>query len=129
MKQVKNCPICGKIFDSNQYITICPACVQQDERTFDRIREYLFLRPLATVFEVANDLDMPIHFIKRYLREGRLEIRERNNTFLDCEQCGRPITSGHLCSECAAGVKHAFKASYQPATAVGDGKISFNIRR
>jgi len=100
MSQMINCKKCGKLFNSTGFSDKCIDCYKEDEMTFDKIREYVKEHPGAKVFEVSTCLDISIKRIKQYLREGRLEIVEKNNHFLGCEKCGKPIQSGRYCDDC-----------------------------
>ncbi|MDK2800631.1 MAG: hypothetical protein PWQ70_2250 [Clostridiales bacterium] len=86
---------------------------KQDEKEFDRIREYLYQYPGANLYEVATHLDISVNTIKRYLREHRLEIIEKENKFLNCERCGQPIQSGRFCDDCVGKLAHEFKVAFK----------------
>lgn len=118
-----NCEHCGKVFNSNGFFKVCPGCMERDENDFTKIKEYLYERPCSKIFEVANDLNMPVKKIKRYLRENRLEIIEKNNHFLFCEMCGKPIRSGKYCDECYREFHRNFKTIY-----VGNVKQKYSPR-
>lgn len=107
-----NCSRCGRFFESNGFITLCPNCYEKDQSDFEKIRQYLYEHPRAKIFQVSTDLDISVHKIKRYLREGRLEIIEKDNLFLKCEACGKAICSGVYCDECSKKSKNDFKAVY-----------------
>lgn len=96
-----NCSRCGRFFESNGFIILCPTCYEKDQKDFERIRQYLYEHPRAKIFQVSTDLDMPVSKLKRYLREGRLEIVEKDNQFLKCEACGKSICSGVYCEDCS----------------------------
>ncbi|NLM12279.1 MAG: MerR family transcriptional regulator [Epulopiscium sp.] len=98
--KIVNCERCGKLFEYNGISNYCPICMQYDEANFQKIKEYLGEHPKATVIQVATDLDIPLKMIKKYLREGRLEIVEAENFFLECEKCGAPIKTGRFCEQC-----------------------------
>lgn len=112
MFEVINCPKCGRVFESNGYTNICISCIEQDEQDFTMIKEYLRSHPCASIFDVSSSLDLSISKIKRYLREGRLEILEKNNSFLHCETCGKPICSGKYCDDCFRQSNHDYKVIY-----------------
>jgi uncharacterized protein len=127
MVELKNCKICGRIFQSNGFSEICPGCYKQDENDYNKIREYLYEHPYAKIFEVSLNLDIPVSRIKRYLREDRLQIVESSNLFLDCEKCGAPIHSGRYCDECITAVNHDFKVVFNEiAKKPEQHKLNFN---
>ena len=54
MDELKNCSICGKVYQSNEFINVCPNCVEHEENDFEAIREYLYQHPHASIYEVAQ---------------------------------------------------------------------------
>ena len=94
MDELKNCKICGRLFQPIGFFERCPHCIDRDEEDFSKIREYLIIHPFAKIFEVSINLNISVNKIKRFLRDGRMEIVEKNNQFLKCEICGKSICSG-----------------------------------
>lgn len=112
MDELKNCKVCGRLFQEIGLFDRCPNCFQRDEEDFNKIREYLFIHPYAKIFEVSVNLNISINKIKRFLRDGRMEIIEKNNQFLKCECCGKSICSGQYCEECTKTVTHDYRSYY-----------------
>lgn len=112
MERAANCNHCGKFFEPVGLETLCRSCFEADMTEYDKIRQYLYAHPKAKIFEVSNNLDVPISHIKRYLREDRLEIVEKVQHFLKCDKCGKPISSGILCNDCKKEAGHDFKTAY-----------------
>lgn len=128
MLQARSCDICGRIFQPNGFLDICPNCFEKDQKDYDRVREYIYAHPCAKVFEVVTNLEISVNRIKRYLKEGRLEIVEKTSTFLTCESCGKPLQSGRYCDECAKKSQsaHNFKVLYNENTSPNkDTKINY----
>jgi hypothetical protein len=100
MDELSNCKVCGRVFQANELAKVCQNCTGQDESNYNKLRNYLIEHPRASIYDVATNLDISINRIKFYLREGRIEIVEKDNRFLLCEQCGQPIHSGRCCEEC-----------------------------
>lgn len=101
MPDVRNCRRCGKIFNYLGGEILCPVCKQQDEEDFKRVKDYLYEYPGATMSQIATDLEISVEKIKRYLRQGRLEIiGNEGNLILECEMCGKSIKSGRYCDIC-----------------------------
>lgn len=100
MQEIITCELCGKLYNSNGFFGVCPICQENDESDFRRIKDYLNIHPCAKIFDVVADLDISVKKIKRYLRESRLEILEKENHFLFCEECRKSIRSGKYCDEC-----------------------------
>lgn len=112
MPEVRNCRRCGKIYNYIGGAPICPACKQQDEDDFQRVKEYLYQNRGASVNQVSTDLDISVEKIKRYLKEGRLEItNDDGNMILECENCGKAIKSGRFCPECERQLEMGFKSA------------------
>ncbi len=101
MAEVRNCKRCGKIYTYMGGTPICQACKQQDEDDFKRVKQYLWDNPKANITDISAELDVSVEKIKRFLKDGRLEIiTEEGNMFLECEKCGKAIKSGRFCEEC-----------------------------
>jgi len=112
MPDVRNCKKCGRIFNYIGGSPLCPACREHEEKDFQRIKQYLYENPGASLTQVSIDLDISVEMIRRFLREGRLEIaNEDGNLILECENCGKSIKTGRYCMECerelASGLKSA----------------------
>jgi len=89
---------------------ICPECKRADEEDFKRVKEYLYENPGASLSQVSTALDVSVEKIKRFLREGRLEIvNQEGNFFLECERCGKAITTGRFCDECEKQISHSLR--------------------
>lgn len=127
---LRNCTKCGRVFSYNG-VPICSRCSNTDEEDFKRVKEYLYDNPGATVMEVSEETGVSEKQILRYLRESRIEIRDENNMFLDCERCGKPIKSGRFCDTCIGEmqkefgnvIKAANKQTDNPPTRSGQEKM------
>lgn len=101
MGTLKNCKRCGRLFVYTGN-PLCSYCLEEDEKIYKKVREYIEQHPRCTVMEVSEALDVPVEKIIQFLREGKLELsKENSNMMLDCERCGRPIKTGRFCKECA----------------------------
>ena len=118
MPDVINCKRCGKVFSYLGGQPLCPACRDKDEEDFKRVKEYLYENPGATLSEVSTALDISVERIKKYLRDGRLEIiGEGGNVILECEKCGKSIKSGRFCDECERELANELRSA---ARTIGD---------
>lgn len=112
MPDVRNCKRCGRVYNYIGGAPLCPACREKDEEDFKIVKEYLYKNPGASVSEVSDVLDIAVEKIKRFLKEGRLEIvGEDGNMFLECENCGKAIRTGRFCNECEKELKHDFQST------------------
>ena len=112
MPDVRNCKKCGKIFNFIGGAPICAVCRQADEEDFKRIKDYLYKNQGASITQVSTELEISVEKIKRFLKDGRLEITGQDgNMILECENCGKSIKSGRLCDSCerdlATGLRSA----------------------
>jgi flagellar operon protein (TIGR03826 family) len=99
--ELKNCKKCGKLFSYIGGSFICPACKDEEEALFQAIKKYLRENPGASVSQVSSELGIGIERIKKFLKDGRLEIiGDDGQPALICERCGKPIKTGRFCEDC-----------------------------
>ena len=110
---LRNCKSCGRAF---QYSgdPICNRCQGSVEEEYKRVKEYLYENPGASVGEVSEATEVSEKRILKFLREGRLEIKDDTNFVLDCERCGVSIKSGRYCDGCAHAMSSEFSAALAP---------------
>jgi flagellar operon protein (TIGR03826 family) len=112
MPDVRNCRRCGKIFTYMGGTPFCQACRQADEEDFKKVKDYLYKNPGANLTQVSVELDISVEKIRRFLKDGRLEIMsDEGNMFLECENCGKAIKSGRFCDECERDLAAGFKST------------------
>lgn len=100
MADIRNCARCGRLFSSTGN-RICPACLAEDEKRFQKVAAYLKEHPLADVLEVSQGTGVEEHVILEFVRTGRLEaVGLGEKLQVQCERCGRPIRSGRYCAAC-----------------------------
>ncbi|HOJ78124.1 MAG TPA: MerR family transcriptional regulator [Bacillota bacterium] len=117
---VRNCKRCGKVFQYRGH-NICYNCITQEEEDFQKVREYIQKHPNSTTVEVSEATEVSIKTITRFLREGRLDCEgfDTSDLGLQCEKCGKEISSGRYCDECINELQSGFKeASKQIETPV-----------
>ncbi|HOJ10371.1 MAG TPA: MerR family transcriptional regulator [Clostridiales bacterium] len=102
MADLRNCNRCGKLHNFIGGSLLCPSCRDEDEADFQKIKRYLYENPGATILQVSKDLDINIDKIKRFLKDERLEIiGDEGIPVLECEKCGKPISTGRFCDTCS----------------------------
>ena len=94
-----NCPRCGKVFVKISD-PICPECVKEEEKIFDRVREYIRDNPNRTVKEVSDECDISVKRILGYIREGRINATSGMRDEIVCSKCRKPILTGRMCEKC-----------------------------
>ena len=82
---VRNCRMCGHIFNYVAGPFLCPRCREKMEEKFQDVSEHCDVEPSQ---------------IQQWLREERLELTEGSSIMLSCEKCGAPIRCGRFCEKC-----------------------------
>lgn len=101
---VKNCTRCGKIYNYDGF-KVCPTCRKDDEKDFQKVKEYLYENPGANIPAVSEATEVEAKKIIDFLRAGRLEITDDSNLILECENCGTSIRTGRFCDKCSSGLQ------------------------
>lgn len=97
---VRNCKQCGRLFN---YIgkSLCPECLKEREDEFTIVKEYIRENPAQGIAEVSEATGVSPHQIREWIREERLVLSAAvAGGGINCEGCGRPITTGRLCQSC-----------------------------
>lgn len=100
----KCCEVCKRPLPLAYNDTLCPFC--RDHQLFRDVKEYIRQNDV-TEFDVAEHFDIPLHRVKQWIRDGRIEYRDEeiNAKFtMHCERCGAPIAFGSLCSKCLKAI-------------------------
>lgn len=110
MPELRNCPECGRVFAYTGLRNLCPQCIEEEEKKFVKVRQYLRDHSGASVFEVAEATGVKEEVILRFLREGRLKTKNLSQEVaLECARCGKRILSGKYCADCLAELTKDFK--------------------
>lgn len=98
---IRNCKNCGKMFN---YIgkPICPGCEKALEDLFQQVKKYVKEHPEASITKVAEENDVSVNQIKRWVRQERLAFSDASMVGLACENCGVMIKTGRFCDNCKA---------------------------
>jgi flagellar operon protein (TIGR03826 family) len=106
---VDNCPRCGKVYVINAQ-RLCHNCIKDIEQQYEKCVKYLRDNRSCTLQELSDATDVPIKQISKFIREGRISIKDNPNMSIDCEVCGAPIREGIMCESCRSRfVKEADK--------------------
>ena len=117
--EVKNCRNCKRLFNymGGGYL-LCPACMDELEKKFIQVRDYIRENPKASMTEISDDNEVSTSQIERWIREERLTFTDDSPIGLECENCGVTIHSGRYCQKCkdamAKGLDNAFKRHPDP---------------
>ena len=111
--ELMNCRNCKKLFN---YVTgekICPKCREELEEKFQEVKEYIRDNPGANVDQVADECEVTVKQIKKWVREARLTFADDSLIGLECERCGRMIHCGRFCTQCAGGLEDAMNGMFK----------------
>lgn len=106
---IRNCKLCGKIFNYVVGPILCPMCRESMEAKFQDVKDYIRENKGVGIAEVAEACEVDTGQIRQWLREDRLELSEDSAIMLNCESCGAPIRSGRFCDKCKNDVTKGFR--------------------
>ena len=99
LENVSECLLCGKPFMKFGRKQICRDCEYKEEEYFQKVREYLYDYPNASVEEVSQQTEVNDKIIVDWVKEGRLERAGLTMSY-PCQMCGKSIHSGRVCHSC-----------------------------
>ncbi len=99
---VKNCKNCKRLFNYLGGEQICPACKEELENKFTKVRDYVWDHKNATMEEISEENEVSVKQIKQWIREERLVFSDDSTIGIECENCGATIKSGRFCDKCKA---------------------------
>ena len=115
---VRNCKVCGRIFNSVLGPVICPRCKDAREEKFQEVKKYVEDHKGADILEVAENCDVEPNQIRQWIREERLQFADDSPIKIACESCGTMIRSGRFCkAEMTSGFKNAMGMNKPAASA------------
>ncbi|QCT04574.1 Flagellar operon protein YvyF [Paenibacillus algicola] len=94
-----NCPRCGKLYALN-FKDMCSDCIKDIEAEYQRCADFLRETRGATIQEVSEAVDVTIRQITKFIREGRISIKDAPNLSYPCEVCGHLIRESNICESC-----------------------------
>lgn len=97
---VRNCKECGKIFNYVSGPPLCPSCMKELDKKFEKVKDYIYDHPGAGVQEVSDENKVTTAQIKIWIRQERLTFSEDSPIGIDCESCGATIKTGRYCNAC-----------------------------
>lgn len=98
--EARNCKDCGKMFNYMGGTPLCPVCAKKLDEKFLEVKEYVYDNPHANLNQVAEDNEVSVAQIKRWIKEEKLSFSEDSPIGLECEKCGKIIKTGRFCQNC-----------------------------
>lgn len=111
--ELMNCRNCKRVFNYIAGEALCPGCKAKLEDKFTEVKKFVQDNPGKNVNEVAEECDITIKQIKRWVREERLSFTDDSLVGLECERCGKLIHSGRFCNDCAGGLADAMQDAFR----------------
>ncbi|WP_083430659.1 TIGR03826 family flagellar region protein [Alicyclobacillus macrosporangiidus] len=107
---IANCKRCGRLFNRVRR-DICPACVAEEDKAFETVRQYLREHRDATMAEVSEETGVGVDLIIAMIQDGRLMLRDNPNLHYPCERCGQPTRAGRYCPRCTKELSASLSAA------------------
>lgn len=101
--ELKNCKRCGRLYQGTGG-NVCPVCMDNMDKDFLKVREYIYNNPSANVSSIAKETGVDEKTILEFLRDGRLELYSISKG-LECKRCGAWIKTGRYCEDCIKELK------------------------
>ncbi len=118
---MRNCPKCGNVFTFIRN-PICPDCQAKEDEIFESVRFYIKENPDKTLVEVSEATDVSTKKILKYIKEGKIELSSNEGIEFACENCGKPISVGRYCINCANKIKNKFDANFSKPSPTASNK-------
>ena len=62
-----------------------------DRPSVDDVKQYIYEHPRCSIHEVAEEMEISVTQIRKWLKEERLTFSEDSDIALNCEKCGKRI--------------------------------------
>ncbi len=111
--EVRNCKGCGNLFNYMGGAPLCPACMKLLDEKFETTKEYVRENPHANIQVVAEECEVSVAQIKRWIREERLAFSEDSQIGIECEGCGKMIRTGRFCDSCKSRMTNQLNNLYE----------------
>jgi len=94
---------------------ICPDCLEQIDKDFLVVRDYIYEHKRADMDTVSEETGVSKQIILHLLKEGRLTLGDDSGGggVLFCEACRKPISSGKLCQDCKDKVSNTMQRNIE----------------
>ncbi len=102
---IKNCARCKRIFIPVSKEKICPDCRAADLELEEKVKSYLRDHPGITVNQLIEGSGAPAKLVWRMVQQGQFENSALKDAQYPCGRCGKLITRGAYCTECADKLK------------------------
>lgn len=84
---------------------ICPECRDKEIKLEEHVKGYVRDHPGITVEELIEGSGAPSAFVWRMIQQGLFENSTLRDAKYPCGNCGKLITKGVYCDECASKLR------------------------
>jgi flagellar operon protein (TIGR03826 family) len=128
---VSNCPRCGRVFVKG-IKDVCPNCIKEIELQFDKCSIFLKENRGTGLKALSEATEVSIRQITKFIRDGRISIKNLPNMTYPCESCGIEIREGHICDSCRSKLVKGISNSKEDEARRQEklrqeSKLSYNI--
>lgn len=116
--EVRNCRMCGRMFNYLSGKPICEGCKADLEKKFQEVKDFVRMNGDAPVNKVAEECEVSVKQIKQWIREERLMLSEEAGFFLECENCGAAVRTGRFCEKCKSKLQNELQRAYVAPKAI-----------
>ena len=102
---IRNCIRCKKIFMPVSKEKMCPECRAKELELEEEVKVYVREHPNITVEELIEGTGAPSALVWRMIQQGLFENSTLRNAKYPCGNCGKLITKGVYCYECASKLR------------------------
>jgi len=101
---LENVKICSKCNIQMKYIYgemfECMSCGKKELSDFGIIKGFLEINGPCPAIVIHDATGIPVDYINKLLREGRMEIPDGSDAYIKCQKCGTDIRYGKYCPDC-----------------------------
>lgn len=102
---IRNCSRCNRIFIPVSNEKICSDCRNAELEMEQHVKSYVRDHPGITVNELIEGSGAPGKLVWRMVQQGQFENSGLKDAKYPCSNCGKIITRGTYCDECAGKLK------------------------
>ena len=104
---IRNCNVCGVIFNNVLGREICNECYRKEEELFQTVSKFIRSQRnrKATLEKIAEETNVSKDLLSKWIKLGRLQTTFFENLEHSCEICNKTINSGNICSDCVSELK------------------------
>ena len=98
------CERCKRLFKYVSGPSLCFDCNKMVEEKFRDVKHYIDEHEHVTMSRVADEMNVSVEQIKRWIKEEKLSVEDVADFSLTCKHCGEKISQGRYCSNCKKSV-------------------------